>query len=120
MDESIGNALNAILSDPKQMAMIQGLASQLMGEKGSAGDPERENNEAETAELLTESPVAGLIKGLRGSGGGPGQSEALLTAMAPYLRDGRREKLQRAMRLSRVLRMAGGFLNSGGGDLLGL
>ncbi len=119
MDDGLSAAIQSVLSDPKQVAMIQGLAGQLMGDRGSEA-PWSEETAMPEASNGGESPIAGLIQSLRSASGSPSRSEALLTAMTPYLREERQEKLQRAMKLSRVLRTAEGFFRSGGGDLLGL
>lgn len=92
------NMIGKILEDPEQMARITGLASQLMG-----GGEDR-----------TESPSEGGNPGLPESLGrmlamaqGRDSKAELVSALAPYLRPERRSKLEKAMRISRLARMAG-------------
>lgn len=118
MDEDLGAKISAILSDPEQMAGIAQMAQQLMG----GGREEAEKAEEKEAVPSSDGGVMPLLAGLMGSGprAEASRSEALLLAMQPYLRPERREKLRRALRLSRMLRLAGGFMKEGGGGLLGL
>lgn len=94
------DSLNSILSDPEQMEKIAGLAKSLMGSSG-------------------ETPAAPPEKGALLSSVSQNESreEALLRAMQPYLSQRRRGKLERAMKLARVARLAGmsGLLGSGDG-----
>ncbi|MBR3474176.1 MAG: hypothetical protein IKH34_03810 [Oscillospiraceae bacterium] len=92
--------LNSILSDPEQMARIQGLAQSLMGEGGAApASPSGAAGEADSALL-------GKLGALLGQQGGDAEKRALLEAMKPYLSEKRRSKLDRAMRLARLARAA--------------
>lgn len=88
--------LNSILSDPGQMEKIAGLARSLMG--GEAAAPE------------TPAPDAGLLKKLGGlmaqNTQTPSREQALLAAMRPWLSERRREKMDRALQLARMARLA--------------
>ena len=76
--------LNSILSDPKQMEQIAGLARSLMGD-GAKNDPAREPG--------PDTALLGRIASLMQSGG-DGREQALLKAMEPYLSEKRRGKLK--------------------------
>ena len=91
--------LHAILSDPAEMERITRLAGQLMG--GGEEAPDGATRQ-------------GSGKLLRGAEGG-GSKAALLNALAPYLQPERRARLQRALRLAGVLRIAGAALREEGG-----
>lgn len=114
MEKSFEEKLNAILSNPEQMAGIAQMAQQLLGQNGGEAAP------AETP--APPASEAGGIASVLGklAGGGKSKSEALLLAMEPYLRPERREKLRRAMKLSRMLSLAGSVMKEGGGGLFGL
>ncbi len=92
--------LNSILSDPEQMARINRLAQSLMGGQGGgealppAGDGE------------PDSALLGKLGSLLGQQGGDSDKRALLEAMKPYLSEKRRNKLDRAMRLTRMAHLA--------------
>ena len=98
--------LNSILSDPKQMEQIAGLARSLMGD-GAKSNPAPEP-EPDTALL-------GRIASLMQSGG-DGREQALLKAMEPYLSEKRRGKLDNALRLAKLARIARLAMETGGGD----
>ena len=117
MDE-LEQTLQRVLSDPEEMAKISRIAAQLMG--GGQEEPEKDGSVPDktgTAELLK-----GLFSATSGAGGGNGDvnKTALLNAIAPYLREDRRKKLQKAMRLARAARVAGVVLNEYGGEGGGL
>ena len=98
--------LNSILSDPKQMEQIAGLARSLMGD-GAKNDPAPESG-PDTA-LLER--IASLMQS-----GGDGREQALLKAMEPYLSEKRRGKLNNALRLAKLARIARLAMETGGRD----
>lgn len=105
--EELEQQLNSILSDPKQMEQIAGLARSLMG--GEKPEPSASDPVLDPALLRR---VSRLMQS-----GGEGREQALLKAMAPYLSDKRREKLDRALKLARLARIARLAMDaSGGGD----
>ena len=111
--------LNSILSDPEQMANITRLAGQLMG-----------NAEKEPAQQAAAQPedggfdpgMLGRLQGLMGSLSGQNDGKAgLFKALAPYLREERRAKLEKALRLAKAAKLAGAALGEfGGGEGGGL
>ena len=104
--EELERQLNSILSDPTQMEQIAGLARSLMGD-GAKNDPAPESGP--DAALLGR--VASLMRS-----GGDGREQALLKAMAPYLSEKRRGKLDNALRLAKLARIARLAMETGGGD----
>ena len=94
--------LHAILSDPAEMERITRLASELMGGGGEAQD-------GPDSALLRR--IGTLLHGAEGGG----DKAALLSALAPYLQPERRARLQKALRLAGVLRIAGAALREEGG-----
>lgn len=114
MNEELEARLGSILSDPQQMEKIKAMAQSLMG---AAPEPE--------SAASTPAPSGGLgaLMGLLGQKGGEGrrsESEALLRAMQPYMRPQRRSKIERALRLTRLIGIAGTMLEQYGGELDGL
>ncbi len=89
--------LNSILSDPEQMARISSLAQSLMG--GGEG-PSAPTGDAGGGAL------PGKLAELLSRQGGDGEKQALLNAMKPYLSEKRRNKLDRALRLTRLAHLA--------------
>ncbi len=96
--------LHAILSDPAEMERISRLASELMGGgAGSAPPPESD----------ADNPLLRRLGGLLG-GAGSGDKTALLNALSPYLHPERRARLEKALRLAGILRLAGAALREEG------
>ena len=88
--------INSVLNDPEQLARISAMAQSLMG----GLDPEKSVEDKRAVPL-------GKIKDLLQGGLGTKSPQlAALEALAPCLDGKRREKLMRAMRLARVLRLA--------------
>ena len=104
--------LNSILNDPEQMARISTLAQSLMG--GGSGDepPPPPEGLAGLAEALSgksagaEGALLGKLGSLLSQSGADDGKRALLEAMKPYLSEKRRGKLDRAMKLTRMAKLA--------------
>lgn len=91
--------LNSILSDPEQMEKIAGMARALMGGGDSGapqGPPEGPGFDAALLQKMSRMM----------QGGGEGREQALLKAMAPYLSEKRRGKLDHALQLAKLARIA--------------
>lgn len=86
--------LSSILGDPQQMGKIADLARSLMG--GEA--PETAPGDA------MPDGIAALLRSA--VSGGNDNTTALLEAMKPWLSEKRRAKLDRAMKLSRMAKLA--------------
>ena len=121
MDGDIGEMLRSVMSDPEQMAQIASVARSLMGgEEAQAQAPPPPA--AESGPPRTEPPVPGadrllslLGKSLSGKGE-TARSAALLTTMRPYMKPEKQEKLDRAMQIARMARIAGTVMREFGGS----
>ena len=103
--------LNQVLSDPEQMSKIAGLAQSLMG--GMESSPADSHNSS----LPIDPKMLGRIQKLMGgSGDNKSSSEALLRAMQPYLSEKRRIKMDKALKLARMAKLAGFAMEEFGGD----
>ena len=99
--------LNSILNDPAQMNRIAAMAQSLMGGANEEPTPPKESDFSR--------PVLGRL--WAGLGGGKSDDKrALLEAMKPYLSPHRREKLDRAMKLAKMIGMAETAIGMFGGD----
>lgn len=102
--------INSVLSDPEQMEKIAGLAKSLMG-----GDASPE--QAQASPMPFDPKMLKRLQNLMGSAETkPGSSEALLRAMQPYLSEKRRAKMDKALTLARMAKLAGFALGEAGGD----
>lgn len=98
--------LNSILSDPGQMERIAGLARSLMGGGGEA-----------PAQEPAEAAVFKRLGGLMAQGSRmPSREQALLRAMEPWLSEKRRAKLDRALQLARMAKLAQAAMGELGGE----
>lgn len=102
--------LSSILSDPEQMEKIAGLARSLMGSGESSAPHTPPEVPGFDASLLQK--MSRLMQS-----GGEGREQALLKAMEPYLSEKRRGKLDRALQLAKLARIARFAIGeTGGGD----
>ena len=100
--------INSLLSDPAQMEKLAGLAQRLMG--GTDEPPAAEPPPVPDAGLLAK-----LAASMRAAESEPGRERALLAAMRPYLSAPRQEKMDRALRLARMAKLAQRVLGEMGG-----
>ena len=109
--------LNSLLNDPKQMEQITAMAKSLMG--GGEMPSERSKEQEHKNEGLFGNLDPGALGRLSAMIGGAGQRDerrALLEAMKPYLSPQRQEKLERAMKLAKMIGMAEIAFETLGGD----
>lgn len=116
--------INGILGDSEQMAKITELARSLMGgagneEGGSNPAPGGDSDGAAGAlsEFGLDAAALGKIGRLMSAGSAQSSNEqALLSAMRPYLTEKRRSKMDRAMKLAKLARIAKLALGETEGD----
>lgn len=137
--------LNSILSDPEEMSRITKLAASLMNSQQEdaapeAAEPEERNERHDGAGNsdfdggmpdLGNLGSLGSLGNLGNMGINPGmllkmgkmfsgtQSDdktALLNAMKPYLADKRKDKMEKAMRIAKMVKMAQLAFSEFGGD----
>lgn len=114
--------LNALLSDPDGMAQVMELAQKLSGKHD--GDEAPKQTESERGDDLS-SLLGALGGGLDGdtlrrllpvvqqaTRRESGEAAALLYALRPFLREERRDKVERAVQLARMLSLGKTFLNA--------
>lgn len=109
--------LNSILNDPAQMEKITSMAKSLMG----GGEPAQEQPKVEVkkdAGLFENFDPAMLGRLTKAMGGmhRSDEKQALLEAMKPYLSTRRQEKLERAMKLAKMIHIAEIAFGALGGD----
>lgn len=111
--------VNSILNDPAQMDKITKIAQSLMG--GQEGEPEERVGDNPFASLFgadgEEMAALGRISRALGAQN-PADKEktALLEAMKPYLSEKRRSKMNKAMKIARLTRIARAAMGESGGD----
>ena len=123
MDGELGAKLEAILSDPQQMEKITQMAMGLMSSTATASDSAGDAPSADTPPALSAGVLDSLgdtrllsALGKAFSGGtDKNRSTALLVAMRPYMRPEKQEKLDRAMKIARMVHIAGAVMKEYGG-----
>lgn len=109
--------LNSILSDPAQMEKITAMAKSLMGPQEAPQTAVRVEPKKDAGLLENFDPaMLGRLTTMLGSGNRTDEKRALLEAMKPYLSPQRREKLDRAMKLAKMIGMAELAFGALGGD----
>lgn len=118
----IEDKIGSILSDPKQMEMIKGLAAQFMGGGDDSAASPAENSAADSSESLLGGLAEGIdpamiskIMGLMSGAGQGDQKKQLLCALEPFLSPKRREKLSRAMQIAKMAHIAETVFDKDGG-----
>lgn len=101
--------INQVLSDPEQMSKIAGLAQSLMG--GGEAAPQS----TQSSPLPIDPKMMGRLQNLMGGSSEKSSSEALLRAMQPYLSEKRRNKMDKALKLARMAKLAGFAMEEFGG-----
>lgn len=103
MDDLLGR-MQSVLSDPESMEQLKELAS-LLGEadseESSSQQPEQTSEESESGGGFD----IGMLMQLSSLMGSTGQDEdaALLLALKPHLREERQKKVDRALKLMKLL-----------------
>lgn len=121
MNGDIGAMLESVLSDPEQMQKITEMARGLMGESRDDGDRGSEEKQYKGSERPGVDP--GMLSMLGGMFGGKQpqtRSTALLMAMRPYMRPEKQEKLDRALKIARIVHIASAVMKEYGGGLPGI
>ncbi len=126
MDGDLSAALESVLSDPEKMEKAAAMAKELFGggPAPSAPGPEGTGESAQAAPAPAAGPEASIMaalgKAMARGGMGNSRSTALLTAMRPYMRPEKQEKLDRAMQIARMANIAGAVMKEYGGGGHGL
>ncbi len=119
MDGDLNEVLRSVLSDPEKMGQIASMAQSLMGNGEAppqieAPPPPRPEPSSEKP-LIDNSRLLSALTGALGQKGSQTRSAALLTAMRPYMKQEKQEKLDRAMQIARMVRVAGTVMRQLGG-----
>lgn len=114
--EELEARLQAVLNDPQQMQELAALARSLgLGaEETDAPPPDAPEQTAPERREAGAMPALPLAELLQQAGGLSKKQENLLRALKPFLRPGKREKLERAVQAARLSSLASHALRSRG------
>ena len=113
--------LNALLSDPAQMAQVMQLAQQLSGSMGSTATPPPPQSQQQATpppvnlggmDMASMARFLPLLQELNSSNS---QVTQLLYALRPFLKPEKQEKIQRAAKLARLIHVGKRALTEMGG-----
>lgn len=108
------DALNSILSSPKDMEKIMGLAKEL----GGGGTEKKEKQEGSgIAAPMLDPKLLGVLSRIMGEFSDKGDDKAKLAeAMKPFLSEKRSADLERAVKIARIAKLAKTVLPELGGE----
>lgn len=112
--EELEARIQAVLNDPQQMQELMSLAKSLglAPENGEEARTQPLEPQQQPAQTLPDQPLlpqglAPMAALLQQAGGLDKKQENLLSALRPFLRPERREKLERAIQAARLSQLAG-------------
>lgn len=107
--------INRVLGDPSQMEQITQLARSLMGGDSAGETPPQEN--ADPFPDFDPALIGKISRLMRSDAGKGSDKRALLEAMKPYMSEKRRQKMDKALKIARIAKLAQMAMGeSGGGD----
>jgi hypothetical protein len=115
------NKLNELLKSPESLEQIMNLARSLSGaetEKEEKQEVKQENfKEASPSSsgLGFDPQIMGLIGAALKEYSSPSENTALISAIKPYLKQDRREKVEKAMQIAKLAKVAKNVLPDIGG-----
>ena len=107
--------LNALLSDPAQMAQIMQLAQQLSGSMSAVPPPPLQQPPTVGMGGLDMASLARFLPLLQELNSSNSQVTQLLYALRPFLKPEKQEKIQRAAKLARLIHVGKRALTEMGG-----
>ena len=116
MDGDIGQLLQSVLRDPEQMEKLTSMAQSLMGGESAGGEATPAAAPLSAGTPTSEAKLLSAVTEMLGQKGEQSRSAALLSAMRPYMRPEKQEKLDRAMQIARMVRVAGAVMREWGGN----
>ncbi len=114
---ALEDKINSLLSNPEEMGKLAKMAAKLMdGGSPETSAPQKDPDESGLDPSMMAT-IGKVMKGLSGGGGGGGGGRKdLVSALCPYLEDGRRRRLEKAIRMAQVVKVAGSAFSEFGGD----
>lgn len=102
--DDLSEKLNSILSDPQSLNRIREMAEGLLSDQ----KPAQENNVLGDIDITK---IMGIVGKLKNSGSS--QREKLLLALRPHLKEERRERLDTAVKILKLIEIAPYLKDSG-------
>ncbi len=114
------NRINELLKSPESLAQIMNLARSLSGDEAEAGSKEEKQDAFKgsgTADLGSafDPQIMGLIGAALKEYSSPSENAALISAIKPFLTKDRREKVDKAMQIAKLAKVAKNVIPEIGG-----
>lgn len=94
--DDLGGLIGQILNDPDRLQQVMDVAKNLLPQDAAVEEP-----------AIDQERIHEIGKLLQNKDATEQKQEALMQALRPYLRPGRRSKLDRAMQIARLSHIAG-------------
>ncbi len=114
------NKLNDLLNSPESLEQIMNLARSLSG--GETEEAKKEEKQESFKSQSPFEPLSGLdpkLMGMLGSAlkeySAPSENAALISAIKPYLKQDRREKVEKAIQIAKLAKIAKNVIPDIGG-----
>ena len=111
--------INSLLNNPEELSRLSNMARSLMEGGLFSGGQEQSSRSSQSAPAGPDPMLQKLMSGIAGLGGEKNSNTAMLKAISPYLDEKRGRKLERAIRMAQMARVARSVLREYGGDGLG-
>ncbi len=115
------NRINELLKSPETLAQIMNLARSLSGDEAETGSKEEKQDAfrgpgaADTAAAL-DPQIMGLLGAAIREYGSPSENAALISAIKPFLKKDRRDKVDKAMQIAKLAKVAKNVIPEIGGS----
>lgn len=113
--DDIESKLNSILSSPEEMARIMSIARSFMPAEAPAAAESVPSPDAPSPDAF-DPKLLGLMTRVMQAGSRPDEKTALLSAMAPYLKKERRDKMAQALQFAHMAHIVKEILGENGGE----
>lgn len=122
---SFEEKISSLLNDPEQMGTLTRVAKSLMDSGALGAESGEEKKEDSGGDMFSSIPdfdpkMISLFGKVMSSQNAESDKTAMLKAMAPYLSDKRKTKLEKAIRIAKMAKIAGSVMEEFGGNSDGI
>lgn len=110
MDE-LESRINSVLGDPQQLEQISKLAQSIMAGAGSG-----ESTESAQQDMPDAAMIKRIMRLMSADGEKDRGERSILEAMSPYLSEKRRGKMDKALKIAKLMRLAKLAMEESEGD----
>ncbi len=112
--DDLQNKISALFSSPESMEQIRNLAQSLAGGSGQATAPP--TTEQTPQQPVTDTRMLQLLSRAAGELSHPSEASSIIYALRPYLSADRASKIDKAMNIARMAKIAKNLIPEVGGE----